>query len=86
MNSLIHRTRVCLRNKIIATYMYKEFRTNATSFSGSTQNDGYNMTQELLVRLGIPIIIWSCLVCYIKIQGNKDEIKAIKEMVQTILI
>jgi hypothetical protein len=58
----------------------KGFRKN--THSGSTQNDGYNMTQELLVRLGIPIIIWSCLVCYIKIQGNKDEIKAIKEMVQ----
>lgn len=51
----------------------KGFSTN--THSGSTQNDGNNMIQELLLRLGIPIIIWSGLVCYIKIQGNNEMVK-----------
>ena len=60
----------------------KGFSTN--THSGSTQNVGNNMVQELLLRLGIPIIFLSGFVCYIKIQASKEkvqnEIKLIKDL------
>ena len=46
MNRLIHKIRVCVRKKIIA----KEFSTNATSFSGSTQNEGNKKLVELSLQ------------------------------------
>jgi len=60
----------------------KGFSTN--THSGSTRNDDNNMVQELLLRLGIPIIFLSGFVCYIKIQASKEkvqnEIKLIKDL------
>ena len=90
MNSLIHRTRVCLRNKIIATYMYKEFRTNATSFSGSTQNEGNKKLLELAVRTFSSSIMPAIGVFYLytvlkdetdaKVKSNDSLINANKEL------
>lgn len=90
MNSLIHRTRVCLRNKIIVTYMYKEFRTNATSFSGSTQNEGNKKLLELAVRAFSSSIMPAIGVFYLytvlkdetdaKVKSNDSLVNANKEL------
>ena len=88
MNRLIHKIRVCVRKKIIA----KEFSTNATSFSGSTQNEGNKKLLELAVRAFSSSIMPADGVYYLytvlkddtdtKVKSNDSLIKANKEMVE----
>ena len=88
--NLIYKNRFCLirNNKI----NFKELRTNATSFSGSTQNEGNRKLLELSVQAFSSTIIPAVGMYYLytilkedtitKVQSNDSLIKANKEIAE----